>query len=185
MGWALEEDPWLGRLEQFPPVLHCRASFLSDINPGSLQKILVSALSSFQKTPMSREITVADRDGYSPGRVVFKIGIGNGERFDIFDHREEERVLKRIENLGSFNLLDLVFHLHYALDDGKRHRVHEDHYVVRLAFQPGRLEILLHHLKGVRRIQPDELVQLVIKQINRELERNKYSELEMESLNTT
>ncbi len=181
----MEDDPWLGALQQFPTVLHGRASFLYDLNPGSLQKALVSALASLQKKAKSREITVADLEGYLEGRVAFKLGIGNGDGFDVFDSKEEDRLLKRIENHGPFSTLDLAFYLHYTIDDGKRHRVHEDHYMIRLTFQPGRVEILVHHVKGVRRMQPDELIRLVLEELNVELGRNRYPELELESLNTT
>ncbi len=46
----------------------------------------------------------------------------------------------------------------------------------------GRIELLLHHLKGVRRIAPDELVRILLSSINHELDRDKYPELELESL---
>ncbi len=117
--------------------------------------------------------------------MAFKLGIGNGDGFDVFDSKEGDRLLKRIENHGPFSTLDLAFYLHYTIDDGKRHRIHEDHYMIRLAFQPGRVEILVHHVKGVRRMQPDELIRLVLEELNVELGRNRYPELELESLNTT
>lgn len=182
MAGTLEDDPSLGSLDDFPTVLHARASFSFDINPESLQKALVSALAALGSTPKSTEITVADRDGYFEGQVVFRLGIGNGDRFDIFDSKEEERVLNRIENRGPFNTLDLAFHLHYAIDDGLRHRLHEDHYVLRLVFQPGRVEVLVRHLKGVRRVEPDELIRLVLRELNIELGRNGYAELELETV---
>ncbi len=185
MAWTLENDPWLGALQRFPTMLHARASFLYDINSSSLQKVLVSAIKFLQETPRAQEITVADLDGYSEGHVSFKLGIGNGDGFDTFDSKEEERILKRIENNGPFSNLDLAFHLHYTINDGRRHRVHEDHYIVRLAFQPGRVEVLVHHLKGVKRIQPDELVRLVLRELNGELERNRYPLVELESVNST
>ena len=182
---VLEDDPSLGNITSFPTLLHARASFSFDINPESLQKALVSALASLQAKPKSREITLADRDGYSDGRLVFKIGIGNRDSFDTLDSKEEERVLDRIENRGPFNTLDLAFHLHYAIDDGRRHKIHEDHYVLRLVFQPGRVEFLMHHLKGVRRVEPDELVRFIIQGLNVELARNRYGEIELETVDIT
>ncbi len=185
MGPTVDDDPWLGALHQFPTVLHGRASFLYDVSQVSLQKCILSSLESLQKTPRTREITVADREGYSKGQLVFKIGIGNGDGFDALDEKEGERILERIENVGPFGTIDLTFHLRYLIEDGVRHRVHEDHYVVRLVFQPARVEVLVHHLKGIRRIEPDELVRLLIGQLNVELERNGYGVLELESVQST
>jgi hypothetical protein len=116
---------------------------------------------------------------------VFKFGVGNKDGFDILDAKEVERVIRRIEEKGTFRTLDLVFHLHYSLDDSKRHKIHRDHYLVRLTFQPGRVELLLHHLRGVRRITSEELVRILLSATNHELGRNKYPDLELESLSGT
>jgi len=182
---SLDEDPSLGVIDNFPTVLHARASFSFDINPESLQKVLVSALASLQSNPKSREITLADRDGYLKGQLFFKLGVGNGDAFDVLDYKEEERVLQRIENLGPWHVLDLVFQLHYSVNDDIRHRVHEDHYLLRLVFQPGRVEVLVHHLKGVRRVEPDELIRLLIQELNVELVRKRYGQLELEVVDST
>lgn len=185
MSWSEGEDPWLGSLEKFPTVFHARASVLYELNDASLQKILVSALSFLQKNGKMREITIADREGYVRSNVRFRVGIGNLEAFDVLDLKEEDRVLKRIEQQGPFNMLDLSFNLHYSIEDGRLHKVHQDLYLLRLVFQPGRFEILLHHVKGVRRIESDELIRLFLSEVNAELVRNKYSELELETLVTT
>ncbi len=181
----VEEDPSLGTVDNFPTVLHARASFSFDINPESLQKALVSALGSLRTNAKSRQITVADRDGYLEGQLVFRLGIGNGDGFDVLDSKEEERVLHRIENRGSFNTLDLAIQLHYSVNDGRQHRVHEDHYILRLVFRPGRVEVLVHHLKGVRRVEPDELITLIIQELNVELTRERYGQVELEVVDIT
>jgi len=181
----LEEDPSLGTVDNFPTVLHARASFSFDINPESLQKALVSALGSLRTNAKSRQITVADRDGYLEGQLVFRLGIGNGDGFDVLDSKEEERVLNRIENRGSFLTLDLAVQLHYSVNDSRQHRVHEDHYILRLVFQPGRVEVLVHHLKGVRRVEPDELITLIIQELNVELTRDRYGQVELEVVDIT
>ncbi len=182
---SLEEDPSLGALDKFPTVLHARASFSFDINPESLQKALVSALESLRTNPKSREITVADKEGYLKGQLVFKLGIGNADGFDFLDSKEEERVLQRIENRGPLSILDLALQLNYSVSDVRPHRVHGDHYLLRLVFQPGRVEVLVHHLKGVRRVEPDELIKLIIEELNVELTRNRYGRVELEVVDGT
>jgi hypothetical protein len=181
----LADDLLLGSLDNFPTVLHGRASFSFDINPESLQKALVSMLVSLQANPRSRDITVADRSGYLKGQLAFRLGIGNGDGFDVFDSKEAERVLHRIENRGPLNILDLLFQLHYSVIGDGPHRVHEDHYILRLVFQPGRVEILIHHLKGVRRVESAELLVLLVKELNVELTSNRYGKVELESVQTT
>ena len=110
-----------------------------------------------------------------------KIGIGNGEGFDILDSREEQRLLGRLENYAPFNSLDLAFNLRYTIDDGRNHKLHQDHYVMRLVFQRGMLEVLVHHVKGIRRIGPEELVRLVVEKLNGELDRENLSKLDSDA----
>ncbi len=119
------------------------------------------------------------------GQLTFRLGIGNGDGFDVLDSKEEERVLDRIENRGSFNTLDLAFQIHYSVNDNRQHRVHEDHYILRLVFHPGRVEVLVHHLKGVRRVEPDEMVRLIVDELNVELTRYRYGRIELEAVDIT
>ena len=182
---SIDDDPWLGTLERFPTIYHARASWLYDINTESLQKAIFAGLQSLAQEKKPLDITVADIPGYQSGGVVFKFGVGNKDGFDILDDKEADRVIQRIEERGTFRTLDLVFHLHYFVDDGRRHKIHQDQYLARLTFQPGRVELLLHHLKGVRRVAPDELVRILLSATNRELGQNKYPELELESLTSS
>ena len=180
-----DDSEWLGALEQFPKVLHARGSFIYDVNPDSLQKIVISVMAGLQKEGRRRRITVADKPGYFDGILRFRLGIADRGGFDVLDAREEDRVLKRIENLGSFNILDLAFNLDYRVNDGRLHKIHRDRYILRMVFHPGRFEILVHHLRGLRRVEPDELVLLFVDQINSVLARGRYGQVELESLNTT
>lgn len=180
-----DENRWLGGLHSFPTVLHARASLSFDISPASLQKALVSALSSLRENPVSRMITIADLDGYSNGSAHFNVGVGNGEGFDILDLKEQERVLDRIENRGAFDSLDLAVHVQYTVDDGRRHKIHQDHYFIRLIFEPGRVEALIHHMKGIRRVDPAELIGLITAQLNSELTREKFPEVSLDVVSST
>jgi len=181
----VDEDPWLGSIERFPTVYHARASWLYDVNTETLQKNLLAGLGLLAQQIRPLDLTVADLPGYRRGEVSFKFGVGNRDGFDILNNKESERILERIEEKGPFRTLDLAIHLHYSVDDDRRHKIHKDQYLARLTFQSGRMELLLHHLKGVRRIAPDELVHLLLSTTNHELDRNKYPELEMESLTST
>jgi hypothetical protein len=183
--WQAADDPWLGSLHSFPRVFHGRASFRSDLNVESLQKCLVQALYTMLTVPVSREISVADLDGYIDGRILFRIGVGNGDGFDILDARERERVFSRIENVGAFDLLDLSFHLRYSIRDGRAHKLRGDEYLVRLVFRPERVELLLHHVKGVRRVGSRELVQMIVSAMNLELARGGSSSVELEEVSSS
>ncbi len=128
---------------------------------------------------------MADHSGYLNGKATFKVGIGNGKVFDTLDADEEERVLRKIQNHGALPALDVAVNIHYVVEGGKRHSVRGDRYIARMLFQQERLELLLHHWRGVRRVQPDELVRLLVSAVNVELRRAKSPGLELEELRTT
>ena len=56
---------------------------------------------------------------------------------------------------------------------------------MRLVFQPRRVEVLVHHLKGVRRVEPDELIRLIVQELNVELTRDLYAQVELEAVEIT
>ncbi len=185
MGLALEDDPRLGTLARFPTLLHARASLIFDVNLETLQKSIFQALLDVQKTARPMEVSVADRDGYTSGTVNFKIGVGNELGFNNLDGKMGERLLRRMEKRGPFQTLDIALHVNYGISDGRRHNPRGDRYIARLQFRPGSVELLLHHLKGLRRVQPDELVHFLVSIANTELAKGQYPGVEIETLVTT
>ncbi len=179
------DDPGLGSLESFPTVLHARASFESEVNVENLQKSLVSALHALANLRLPIELSRSDHDGYVGGLVDFKLGVGNVEAFDIFDEAEEDRLLRRIERRGAFPSLDLSFKLHYSINDGKKHTVPDDRFLARLLFRPGRMEVYVNHHKGIRRVQPEELIALLIEEVDTSLEGMRYPRLHPEDHSRT
>ncbi len=185
MGLALEEDPWLGTLARFPTLLHARASLLFDVNLETLQRSIIQALLEVQETARPIEVSVADHAGYTMGTINFRVGVSNELGFNILDIKMGERLLRRIEERGPFRTLDIALHVEYGISDGKRHNLRGDRYIARLQFRPGSVEILLHHLKGLRRVQPDELVRFLVSIANSELAKGQYPGVEIETLVTT
>jgi len=130
------------------------------------------------------ELSLSDHPGYLDGTVGFRVGVGNQNSFDILDPQEEDRVLRRIEAKGVFQTLDFSLDLHYKVRGPSKHRVQRDRYLTRMSFQPDRVELLIHHLKGLKRVQPDELVHFLISLLNMELAKKGYTEVELETLQT-
>ena len=181
MSLAEEGEEWSGMLDRFPTVLHARASFLFDINTDSLQRAIISALGALEKTARPMKISMSDRSGDFDGNVSFRVGVADGTGFYRLDRSGMRRVFRRIEENGPFQTFDIAINLHYSVESTGRHSIHGDRYIARMIFQPGRLELLLHHFKGLKRIQPDELVHFLLTLFNGELARRKYPELEPET----
>jgi hypothetical protein len=179
---VLDEDPRLGTIERFPSVLHARASLVYDMKAETLQKALVHSLSGLQESIRAIQLSLSDQPGYHDGTVGFRVGVGNQDGFDILDVHAEDRVLRRIIGQGVFQMLDFSLEIQYKVKGSGRHRVQRDRYLARMSFQPERAEVLIHHLKGLRRIQPDELVRFLLSITNAELAKRGYGEVELETL---
>src|SRR5712692_10254642 len=80
---VLDEDPWLGSIRRFPPVLHARASLVYDVTIETLQKTLVRCLMQLQMSTRTIELSLSDQPGYLDGTVGFRVGVGNDDGFDI------------------------------------------------------------------------------------------------------
>jgi hypothetical protein len=180
LGQVLDADPWLGTIQQFPTILHARASLVYDVTTETLQKTIVRCLIQLQESIRSMDLSISDKPGYTDGTVGFKVGVGNHDGFDILDAREEDRVLRRIIAQGVFPTLDFSITIHYKVRAAGRHRVARDRYLTRLSFQTGRAELLVHHLKGLKRVDPSELVQFLVSITNAELVKKGYGEVEVE-----
>src|SRR6266567_1739075 len=181
---ALDDDPWLGAIAKFPTVLHARASLVYDVTNETLQKTLVHCLLELQQSIHPIELSLSDNTGYLDGTVRFMVGVGSNDGFDILDSSEEDRVLRRILAHGAFQTLDLSFDLQYKVKSSGKHRVARDRYLTRLTFQTGRAELLVHHLKGLKRIDPGEMVRLLLEITNAELTSRGYGEIAIEESRT-
>ena len=178
-----DEDPWLGAVSNFPTVLHSKGFFAHELNDDNLQKILLKVLGVISSVRLPIQLSISDHDGYFIGTVGFRLGVGNAEAFDIFDENEEERLLRRIETKGPFAALDLSFNTSYLVSDEEhRHRAREDRFLARLIFRSGRLEMYVHHLSGMRRVRPEDIIDILVEQLNGELRKRGYAGLRQEAI---
>jgi len=175
-----DEDPWLGSVAEFPAILHARASLVYDVTNETIQKTLIHCFHRLHGSTRPIELSLSDNIGCLNGSVGFQVGVGHHAGFDILDTHEEDRVLRRILSKGIFQTLDLSFDLHYKVQSSDRHRVASDRYLTRLTFQNGRAELLVHHLKGLKRVDPGEFVQILLKAMNAELVSKGFSEVSIE-----
>jgi hypothetical protein len=177
-----DQDPWLGALHNFPTVLHSRASFDHEINTENLQRAVLLALRSMSMLNVPMELSISNHDGYYHGTVSFKLGVGNDDAFDVFDEKEHERLLQRIENKGPFPTLDLSFNARYSVTNEEQHTAREDRFLARLLFRSDRMDMYVHHLRGMRRIEPEEIITMLIEQIDIQIEKLGYPRLRKENV---
>jgi len=180
LGQVLDGDSWIGEIRRFPTILHARASLAYDVTTVTLQKSLILSLKRIQESRQEIEVSLSDRKGYLEGTVGFKVGIGNDSGFDILDSAVEDKVLRKIIAQGPLPILDFGIDMRYRIQSPTRHRVAIDRYLTRFTFGTGKLELLVHHLQGLRRLEPGDLVQLLLSAVNNELASRGYQPMELE-----
>ncbi len=153
----------------FPQRIHGRAVLNYSTENAAIQKILIKILKEFNKLRLDTSISVADREGYLDGWIAFEVGIANNNYFSYLDGLEERLVNDIITKQGTLPIVDFMIVARYLVNDRQRHPIRTDSYLLRfIASQEYTMEAYLSHLKGIRRVNPDELIMMIAKELDRQ-----------------
>jgi len=172
----------LGIYSSFPALIHGDAILTHNVNTAVLQECVVQAISRMNLEKIETALTVADRSGYFPGESKFEVRIAEGSSFRRLNSRMKRRIAQYLRARGELSTFDYSLTIRYKIKDGMRHSLHCDKYVVRHLFFENQMEIQLFHEKGIRRLNPDEVITLLVKRINDELGKGKQSQLKIERM---
>jgi len=180
---AVERIPIsLGIYRSFPALIHGDAILTHDVNATVLQECVVQAISKINMEKIETTLSVADRSGYFPGEARFEIRIAEGTNFRSLNPRVERRIIECLRAQGEFSTLDYSLTIRYRIKDDIKHSLHCDKYVVRSLFFEDQMEIQLFHEKGIRRLNPDEVITMLVKRINDELGKRSERQLKIEKM---
>jgi len=155
---ALERPPIsLGVYSSFPTLIHGDVILTHYVNLSVLQECVVQAIANMNVEKVETALSVADRSGYFLGETRF------GTR-------------------GGFSTFDYSLTIRYRIKDDMRHSLHCDKYLVRHLFFEDQMEIQLFHEKGIRRLNPDEVITMLVKRINDELGKRSERQLKTEKI---
>jgi len=166
----------------FPQTIHGRAILTYDVDSTTLQRTLIRILKEFNKLRLDTSISLADREGYFDGEITFKVGVANEQYFCYLDNYQERLVSEFLTKQGTLPILDFLVVARYLLKDQERHPIRTDSYLVRLITSEFQMEVYLSHEKGIRRLNPDELITMIAKELNRQLKTGYGANLKIESL---
>lgn len=166
----------------FPQTIHGRAVLRYDTESLNAQRILIKLLREFNRFQVHTSITLADREGYLEGQIAFEVGIANGDHFNYLDGLEERLVDEVIAKQGTLPIADFLIVLRYILKDHQRHPIRADSYLLRFISTEYTMEMYLFHEKGIRRVNPDELMGMIAKELNRQLRSTCNTSLKVEAL---
>jgi len=115
-------------------------------------------------------------------QLMPEIGIADTLTFNFIDEEEKKRWLDILKK-KSFETLDFIWIARYYISEkGKNRPLRFDYYMLRFIFRPEMMELRVHHERGARRLHIEDLIRLIIKKFNQELEREDEQPLTIESL---
>ncbi|MCW4002475.1 MAG: hypothetical protein NWE95_00980 [Candidatus Bathyarchaeota archaeon] len=102
------------------------------------------------------------------GKVIFEFGLAEDDDFNYIDQEEAKRALDLLAS-ARLDTLDFFCAIRYYKGTGeKRQALKFDYYLLRTIFGKELFEIQVFHERGPRYISPEELVQFIFNQINKD-----------------
>lgn len=162
----------LGQYENFPENVHTTHQFTHENTAvTALQQAILQALHKINEETCS--LTDVTLFPSQECQVSFEVGVAEGITFSYVDSREVERIKKDIGE-NELPLLDFLCVVRYhVVKQRRRAALKFDYYLVRFRFQGEILEVKVFHERGPRRTSPRELVNFLVKRVNRELQRKR------------
>ncbi len=155
----------LGVYENFPDKVQMATFFVSLVSHKRLQQALTEA---FHR--LNAENLVLEDIG-NPSipqcKVVFELGIAEGQTFSFLDDKETEHVLRIIKE-RPFPTMDFLCAIrYYRAPDGKMRPLRFDYYLFRFLFGKDLIELRVFHERGSMHVAPGELAAFLGDRVNR------------------
>lgn len=154
----------LGIYEDFPDTFHCAASYTHKTSKTNLQKTVINVFYALNKqTHNLSDIVTAPSTGCS---ASFECGVAEALTFNFIDDEEIAKFKRLFTEKTVFSTMDFMCIIRYHV---KGKPLKFDHFMLRFSFQEKTMLILVYHEKGPQRVQPEELLSFLAKNIANEL----------------
>lgn len=156
----------LGQYKNFPSNIHNIESFTSTLSSKKLQEKLIKTLFAINQTEYRFEEvsipTVPD------GKVIFEFGLAEDENFNYIDKDEIKKALDLIAK-GNFETLDFFCCIrYYKIKEQNKNALKFDYCLLRTVFGKDSFEIQVFHERGPRYLSPEDLIQFIFNEINKD-----------------
>ncbi len=154
----------LGQYEHFPKTIHGSICFSTSTSTKTTQQTLIETLCSINHEKLKfQEVTNSVAENCT---VIFEFGIADGKGFNYLNAEETRKTLRVIRSTPPRTLDFLCDTRYYRDPDVRKTALRFDYYMLRFAFDPRQVEIMISHEKGPRRIAPEEIINFVSGRIN-------------------
>lgn len=175
----------LGEFINFPDTIHGRSLISFKCPLLRMQRAVVEMMLSLNGRKDRRLLSISGFPSEVEGEMGFEVGVANGV---FFDHLNEEVASRLVQFLSSDNgshVLDfLLVATYYYKREEKVRPLRFDHHQLRFFFDTRTIEVLLHHVRGTRRLPLDELLLTIFRELISKAERERLGEVRVEALRT-
>jgi len=174
-----------GHFSNFPSMIHGTAKISHKTSSLRLQRVIAEVLRELNGYKTAQILSVASRSGRYPGETAYEVGVADDLDFHYLDDETYARLVKRLKSRRVFQALDvLIIVLYHYFKKEKWIPLNFDHNIIRFTFKKGELNAYLFHVKGIRRMPLDDLLNLVIDKIKGKMAKNRLKTFKVEFLKT-
>jgi len=155
----------LGTYENFPDNIHARASFRSTLSDQKIQQILMQTL--YEANRKSFRFEEVGHPAMHDCTIIFEVGIAENTSFNYVNDEETKKVMNVLKK-QAFQIMDFFVAIKYYKGDArKKSPLRFDYYMIRLVFnESNSIEVQVYHEKGPRYTSPEDIVELIEKEVN-------------------
>lgn len=175
----------LGEFINFPDTIHGRSLISFKCPLLRMQRAVVEMMLSLNGLEKRRLLSISGFPNEIEGVMRFEVGIADGVFFDNLSEAVASRLVQYLSSNNGSHVLDfLLVATYYYEREEKVRPLRFDHHQLRFFFDTRTIEVLLHHVRGTRRLPLDELLLIMLEELISKAEREHLGEVKVEALRT-
>ena len=165
--WGYERNE-LGIFTNFSPIIHGIAKASFTCHTHEAQQVLLNTFEELNGHQEARTLSIGK--GEVDGRMRFEVGLAEGNCFIYFEKETSANLASFLELQKRFRPLDfLLIATYYYTKKEKEMPLKFDYHLLRFLFGQNELNLVLHHVKGTRRLPLDELLTMFFDRFERKV----------------
>jgi hypothetical protein len=155
---------WLGEFANFPTTVHGIGRIAFTCRVSEIKQAIVETMQELDGREQFVPLSVSGLQGELDGKMGFEVGAANGMVFERLNDAMALNLIEYVSKNDSLRVLDFMLIATYHYHREKRQLpVRFDHHHIRFSFLPREKvgQVLIHHIRGTRRLPLDELLQTI------------------------
>ncbi len=160
----------LGIFANFSPIVHGIAKTSFTCHTHDAQQVLLNLFEELNGHQEARTLSIGAGIGEVAGTMRFEVGLAEGSSFVYFDDETSAKLASFLELQKRTRPLDflLIATYHYTKKE-KEIPLKFDYHHLRFLFGQNEMNLVLHHVRGTRRLPLDELLRMLFERFERKV----------------